>query len=141
MRAPYCGDKNQKRKVLTKKDLMREMYACKECDCESYPWCSYLGGLCRECVDLNSYTHKRPLRNKPGEYSVDESEIKKSDIRKIDSPHITVIKTKEDGGARGGRLDSALANKLNSCKRNMIKKSKARGIGFKKCLTMVFQIT
>lgn len=113
MRAPYCGDKTLKRKVLTKKHLMKEIYACKDCDCEQYPWCSYLGGLCRECVDLNSYTHKRPLRSKPGQYGIDKNEIAKNEITSIKYPRIRVIKTEKDGDCLYSAISLAFNGKLS----------------------------
>ena len=52
MRADYDKSKVEKRAIVDKKELMNEMYLCKECDCESYPYCSVFGSLCRECFDL-----------------------------------------------------------------------------------------
>lgn len=114
MRAPPSGDKILKRTVLRKKDLMRELYACKECDCESYPWCTYLGGLCRECVDLTSYTHKRPLRSKPGEYSIDRSALSNENAEnvEIDYPHVKIIPTPLDGDCLYAAISLAFDSKI-----------------------------
>ncbi len=110
MRAPYSKDKIKKRKIDNKKDLMREMYGCKDCDCEKYPWCTYLGGLCRECVDLHHYVHKKPLRSKAGCFSTDPNSIK--DTPSIDYPYIKIIKTSLDGDCLFSAISEAFNGKL-----------------------------
>lgn len=110
MRAP--PSKNiSKRKIANKKDLMREIYSCKECDCESYPWCTFMGGLCRECIDLNTYVHKRPLRNKPGEYSID----RKSSVSrepKVEYMYLKMINTPLDGDCLYKAISMAFNDKI-----------------------------
>ena len=97
MRAPYSEKNVEKRKILTKKDLMRELYACRECDCERYPWCVNLGGLCKECVDLNTYTHKLPLRSNPVKYANPSDCLSNIKQPKMTDINIKIIKTKIDG--------------------------------------------
>lgn len=113
MRAPSSGNKILKRKILTKKNLMREIYACKECDCESYPWCTFMGGLCRECVDLTSYTHKLALRSKPGKYSVDNLRNReRAQEPEIVHPYLKLINTPLDGDCLYKAISLAFNSKL-----------------------------
>lgn len=85
------------RKIADKKALMKEMYSCKECECASFPWCSKFGSLCKECVDLSSYIHKRPLRNNPGRYAIDPESSHSIPNDNIDYPYIQVLKTSPNG--------------------------------------------
>lgn len=113
-RAPYDKEKVKKRNIKSKKDMMREMYGCKDCDCESYPWCinSYLGGLCRECFDLESYTHKKALRSNPGLYGVDrQSRVGRS---VIDYPYIKLIPTPLDGDCLYRAISKAFDGKVTT---------------------------
>lgn len=110
MRAPYMNDVNHKRKIVTKKDLKREMYACKDCDCECYPLCTYMGGLCTTCMDLNTYTHKLALRSDPGEYGIPPNvEIYDPEIT---FPHIKIIKTDLDGDCLYSAISKAFKGKI-----------------------------
>lgn len=115
VRAPYEKEKVKKRDLRSKKDMMREMYACKDCDCETYPWCvnKYIGGICRECFDLESYTHKKALRSKPGLYGVDKKEISKllTPI-KIEYPYIKLIPTPLDGDCLYQSISKAFEGKI-----------------------------
>jgi len=111
MRAPHITSAPDKRKILSKKDLMREVYACKECDCEKYPWCVYMGGLCKSCVDLNTYTHKMPLRNCPGEYSTPRDT--KNRESKIEYPHLEIIKTELNGDCLYSAISLAFEGKIS----------------------------
>lgn len=112
MRAPYSKEKIKKRKIIDKKGLMREMYACKDCDCESYPWCTKLGGLCRECIDLQNYVHKKPLRSKPGRYDTDKSEINNIAHTTLNYPFIKVIPTTLDGDCLYTAISIAFDKKI-----------------------------
>lgn len=111
MRASYDEKQVSKRKIVTKKDLMREMYCCKYCDCDGYPWCVYMGGLCKHCVDLNEYHHKLPLRSRPGEYSSASRKTSKSP--EITYPRLRIIKTDVDGDCLYQSISLALSGALS----------------------------
>ena len=110
MRAQFSKEKIKKRKILNKKDLMREMYACKDCDCESYPWCTINGDLCKGCVDIVRYTHQKPLRSNPGLYATQQQ--KRQPQSKIDYPYISLIATPPDGDCLYTAISLAFNQKI-----------------------------
>lgn len=122
-----------KRLITSNKDIMKEMYSCKECDCETFPWCSSRGGLCTECVDLETYTHKRPLRKKPGKFGVEDSEqssenSNSTDYPEITYPYIKVIDTPPDGDCLYKAISLAFDGKLSvQDLRNLVARYQSEG--------------
>jgi hypothetical protein len=114
MRSQHTAD-TSKRSITSNKDIMKEMYSCKDCDCGTYPWCSNRGGLCSECVDLTTYTHKKPLRKKPGRFGSEDPEASPQDpdtYPEITYPYITVIDTPPDGDCLYKAISFAFDEKL-----------------------------
>lgn len=95
LRSEYNSTTVKKRFIKDKKELMREMCACKDCDCETYPYCTTLGMLCRECFDVEKYEHKIPIKNDPGKYQITVSSKKEPPV--ITHPYIKIIPTPLDG--------------------------------------------
>lgn len=48
---------------------MTELCRCFKCDCETYPFCTWLGEPCTECFNVDHLQHGEPNPNKPGEHT------------------------------------------------------------------------
>lgn len=106
------NEQQQIRKILTKRELMKEMYACKDCDCETYPWCTTLHGVCGECFDINEYKHKQALRQEPGKYAIDRNNIKNKEPT-ITYPYIQKVSIPPDGDCLYKSISIAYDKKID----------------------------
>lgn len=115
MRSEYNSLNVKKRFISDKKDLMREMCSCKDCECETYPYCiNALGKLCKECFDIQYYTHKTPVKNDPGRFHLYDNKNQRIDtpITPITHPYIKILSTALDGDCLYSAISLAFDKKI-----------------------------
>lgn len=110
MRSEYNSLNVKKRFISDKKDLMREMCSCKDCECETYPYCTnVLGKLCKECFDIKFYIHKTPVKNDPGRFHLFETQMSETPIT---HPYIKILSTALDGDCLYSAISLAFDKKI-----------------------------